>query len=195
MRFFHEKRPAVPEVIMQLASEREETAPRPRGRVPWQIVDVAILAEDGAPCGRPQCLRAKCTIGLSAEGLHKRCGRRHGNVAMHGLSNNKAALSSCHETLRLVCICWWPKVTKPSQPSSRCPATAAAGCTDFTGQTETDEFAKALKLWVVQLSEKGGAGAANNVSGVGLTGGGLPGLAFPGGDTRAAPTSLNVRTS
>jgi len=27
----------------------------------------------------------------------------------------------------------------------------------FHGQTETDEFAKALKLWVVQLSEKGGA--------------------------------------
>ena len=98
MRFFHEKRPAVPVVITQLAAEREQQL-RDFAACPMQVVDVRILAEDGAPVG----------------------GR---NFRLSSSSTN------CRNTLRFVCICWWPTATKPSQTSSRYPTTAAAGCMD-----------------------------------------------------------------
>lgn len=154
MCFFHERRPAVPAVITQLASEREQEL-RGLAACPIQFVDIAILAEDGAPVGgRNACmqvhqwLRAKAytDVVIDATGM-SRCTAfpivkqlfqrsRETSIRVHLLvADSNQALSNVE-----------------SVSSDR-----GGWMHGFPGETETDEYAKALKLWVVQLSEKAGA--------------------------------------
>jgi len=154
MRFFNEKRPAVPAVITQLASEREQQL-RDLAACPMQVVDVAVLAEDGAPVGgRNACTQvhqwlsaktytdvvvdatgmSRCTVFPVVKQLYQLS--RDTPIRVHLL-----VADSNHAFLNV-----------ESVSNDR-----GGWMHGFPGETETDEFAKALKLWVVQLSERAGA--------------------------------------
>lgn len=153
MRFFHERRPAVPAVITQLADKRVDQL-RKLAASPMQVVDVPILAEDGAPVGgRNACAQvdqwlrdktytdvvvdstgmSRCTafpIVKLLYQLSRRTGIRvHLLVAdgNHSFSNVESVSNDRGDWMH-----------------------------GFPAESETDDFAKALKLWVVQLSEGAG---------------------------------------
>lgn len=153
MRFLHERRPAVPAAITQLASEREQEL-RELATCPVQVVDVAILAEDGAPVGgRNACTqvhqwlsaKAYTDVVVDATGM-SRCTAfpiikllyqlsRKTDVRVHLLvADNNLSFSNVE-----------------SVSNDR-----GDWMHGFPADSETDDFAKALKLWVVQLSEKAG---------------------------------------
>ncbi len=154
MRFFHEKRPAVPAAITQLASEREQQL-RDLAACPMQVVDVAILAEDGAPVGgRNACMqvhewlsaKAYTDVVVDATGM-SRCTAFPIVKQLYQLSRDTP--------IRVHLL-----VADSNQAFSSVESVSndrGGWMHGFPGETETDEFAKALKLWVVQLSEKAGA--------------------------------------
>jgi hypothetical protein len=153
MRFFHERRPAVPAVITQLADERVEQL-RKLAASSMQVVDIAILAEDGAPVGgRNACaqvhqwLKAKAytDVVIDATGM-SRCTAFPIVKLLYQLSQRTAI-----------------RVHLLVADSDHAFANVESVSNDrgdwmhgFPAASETDDFAKALKLWVVQLSEKAG---------------------------------------
>lgn len=153
MCFLHERRPAVPAAITQLASERERQL-RDLAICPVKVADVAILAEDGAPVGgRNACTqvhqwlsaKAYTDVVVDATGM-SRCTAfpiikllyqlsRKTEVRVHLLvADNNLSFSNIE-----------------SVSNDR-----GDWMHGFAADSETDDFAEALKLWVVQLSEKAG---------------------------------------
>ena len=139
-------------MITQLAAEREQQL-RDFAACPMQVVDVRILAEDGAPVGgRNACMqvhqwlnaKAYTDVVVDATG-----------IAGHGLSDCQAALPTV-ATHSDSCASAGGRqqpnlhkrrvgIQRPRRLDAWIPA-----------ETETDDFSEALKLWVVQLSEKAG---------------------------------------
>ena len=154
MRFFHEKRPAVPAVITQLASEREQQL-RSLAACPMQIVDVAILAEDGAPVGgRNACMQVHQWLSAKA----------YTDVVVDatGMSRCTAfpVVKQLYQLSRDIPIRVHLLVADSNRTFSNVDSVSndrGGWMHGFPGETEIDEFAKALKLWVVQLSEKTGS--------------------------------------
>lgn len=154
MRFFHEKRPAVPAAITQLASEREENLRRLAVCTP-QFEDLEILAEDGAPVGgRNACMqvhqwlkaKAYTDVVVDATGM-SRCTAFPIVKLLYQLSQRAP--------IRVHLL-----VADSDQSFSNVESVSndrGGWMHGFPAETETDEFTKALKLWVVQLSEKAGA--------------------------------------
>lgn len=154
MRYFHEKRPAVPSVITQLALERAGQLRAIAAR-PMEIVDVAILAEDGAPVGgRNACARVHQW--LSA--------KTYTDVVVDATGMSRCTVFPIVKQLYLLSRTSPIRVHLLVADSDQVFSNVESVSSDrggwmhgFPGETETDEFFKALKLWVVQLSEKAGA--------------------------------------
>lgn len=154
MRFFHERRPAVPTMITQLATEREQQL-RDLAARPIEVVNVAILAEDGAPVGgRNACMQVHqwlsekdyTDVVVDATGM-SRCTAFPVVKLLYQLSRDTP--------IRVHLL-----VADSDQVVSNIESVSSDRgdwMHGFPGETETDEFAKALKLWVVQLSERAGA--------------------------------------
>lgn len=153
IRFFHERRPAVPSVITQLACTRAKQI-RDLAASPVQILDIAILADDGAPVGgRNACMQVQqwlnekpyTDVVVDATGM-SRCTAFPIVKQLHQLSQ----LSSIRVHLL---------VADGNHASSNIESVSndrGDWMHGFPAESETDEFAKALKLWVVQLSERAG---------------------------------------
>lgn len=153
MRFFHERRPAVPAVITQLSDERTEQL-RKLAATPMQVVDVPILAEDGAPVGgRNACAqvhqwlkdKSYTDVVVDATGM-SRCTAFPIVKLLYQLSQRTG-------------ICVHLLVADSNEASANVESVSndrGDWMHGFPAESETDDFAKALKLWVVQLSEKAG---------------------------------------
>ena len=154
MRFFHERRPAVPAVITHLASEREQQL-RELSACPMQVVDIAILAEDGAPIGgRNACMQVHQWLNAKA----------YTDVVVDATGMSRCTafpiVKQLYQLSRDTPIRVHLLVADSTQAFSNVESVSnyrGGWMHGFPGETETDEFAKALKLWVVQLSEKAGA--------------------------------------
>ena len=154
MRFFHEKRPAVPAVISQLAAERERQL-RDLAACPMQFVDVAILAEDGAPVGgRNACMQVHQWLSAKA----------YTDVVVDATGMSRCTAFPVVKLLYQLSQSTPIRVHLLVADSNQAPSNVKSVSNDrggwmhgFPAQTETDDFTKALKLWVVQLSEKAGA--------------------------------------
>lgn len=154
MRFFHEKRPAVPAAINQLAAEREEQL-RGVAVCPPQFVEVAILAEDGAPVGgRNACTQVHQWIKAKA----------YSDVVVDATGMSRCTafpiIKLLYELSQKTPIRVHLLVADSDQSFSNVESVSndrGGWMHGFPAETETDEFAKALKLWVVQLSERAGS--------------------------------------
>jgi hypothetical protein len=152
--YFHEKRPAVPSAITQLASERKRQL-RNLSACPMQVVDITILAEDGAPLGgRNACKQLDQWLSEKA----------YTDVVVDatGMSRCTAfpVVKQLYQLSRSIPIRVHLLVADSNQTFSNVESVSndrGGWMHGFQGETETDEFAQALKLWIVQLSEKGGS--------------------------------------
>lgn len=154
MCFFHEQRPAVPAAITQLASEREQQL-RDVAASPMKVVDIAILAEDGAPVGgRNACMQVHQWLRVKA----------YTDVVVDATGMSRCTafpiVKQLYQLSRETPIRVHLLVADSNQTFSNVESVSndrGGWMHGFPGETETDEYAKALKLWVVQLSEKAGA--------------------------------------
>ena len=157
MRFFHEKRPAVPAVISQLAAERERQL-RDLAACPMQFVDVAILAEDGAPVGgRNACMQVHQWLSAKA----------YTDVVVDATGMSRCTAFPVVKLLYQLSQSTPIRVHLLVADSNQAPSNVKSVSNDrggwmhgFPAQTETDDFTKALKLWV----------GSNNVPVLKLTG-------------------------
>lgn len=153
MRFFHEHRPGVPQAIAHIAAERE-TQLRALAVNPPEILNIDILADDGAPVGgRNACKQVQDWLGVKAypdvivdaTGM-SRCTAFPVLKLLYQLSQQQA--------IRVHLL------VADGGPHSALVASVSNDRADwmhgFAADTETDDAANALKLWVVQLSERAG---------------------------------------
>lgn len=150
MRFLHERRPGVPQAIVELAAGRE-TQLRQLAGSRLEVSDVAILAGDGAPVGgRNACSQVHTWLGT----------KDYTDVIVDatGMSRSTAfpIIKQLHQvskqrTLRVHLVI--ADSEQPPAPIRSVSNDRADWMHGFAAASETDDFAKALRLWVVQLSE------------------------------------------
>ncbi|MCU7374868.1 hypothetical protein PEC18_29465 [Paucibacter sp. O1-1] len=153
MRFFHERRPAVSAVITQLADQRVDELRKLAAR-PMQVADVAILAEDGAPVGgRNACAQVD-------QWLKE---KTYTDVVVDATGMSRCTAFPIVKLLYQQSQKTGVRVHLLVADSNQTFANVESVSNDrgdwmhgFPAKSETDDFAKALKLWVVQLSEKAG---------------------------------------
>lgn len=154
MRFFHERRPAVPAVITELASAREQEL-RDLAACPMEVVDVAILAEDGAPVGgRNACTHVHEWLGAKA----------YTDVVVDATGMSRCTafpiVKLLYQLSRDTPIRVHLLVADGNQTFSNIESVSndrGGWMHGFPAESENDAFKKALHLWVVQLSERAGA--------------------------------------
>lgn len=154
MRFFHERRPAVPSVITQLASERALQL-HAMAACPMQTADVSILAEDGAPVGgRNACMQVHQWLSV----------RHYTDVVVDATGMSRCTAFPIVKQLYQLSQRTEIRVHLLVADSNQAFSNVESVSNDrgdwmhgFPAESETDDYAKALKLWVVQLSEKAGA--------------------------------------
>ncbi len=88
VRLFYERRPGVPHAISAVATERrlriEEMATNP-----VEVKGRGHPRRRWCPCGRAQRMLASAGV-ARRKALYRRCGRCHGDVAMHIVSHRQA---------------------------------------------------------------------------------------------------------
>lgn len=187
MRLFHERRPGVPQQIVQLATDREAQL-REMSSQPMETRDVAILAEDGAPVGgRNACVQVKSWLGAKA----------YTDVVVDatGMSRSTAfpivkllhQLSSVQDLRVHLVIADGSRSSSPVRSVSNDRADWMHG---FPADSETDDGAKALKLWVVQLAERSGVALQTMFRELETPEEVCPVLPFPAADPRRADSLL-----
>lgn len=153
MRFFHERRPAVPASITQLACDRVEEL-RKLGASSVEVVDVAILAEDGAPVGgRNACAQVHQWLK----------DKKYTDVVVDATGMSRCTAFPIVKLLYQLSQRTEIRVHLMVADSDHAFANIESVSNDrgdwmhgFPAESETDDFAEALKLWIVQLSEKAG---------------------------------------
>lgn len=153
-RFLVEQRPSVPAPITETAVAREKELSQVLGES-MQVDHVSIIADDGATvAGRNACslvhrwLQAKPYTDIIVDAT----GMSRGTCFPIAKQLREAAAQNGARIHLLIADSASPIDTVRSVSSDR-----ADWMHGFHGTVETDDNAKALKLWVVQLAEKQGA--------------------------------------
>ena len=152
-RFMVELRPSVPEAIIEMAKAREVELAEVLG-TSMQVEQVAIIADDGAAvAGRSACSqvhqwlqdRQYTDVVLDATGMSR------GTCFPIAKQLREWSAGSSTRIHLLIADSAVPIGSVRSISSDR-----ADWMHGFHGSVETDEYAKALRLWVVQLAEQHG---------------------------------------
>jgi hypothetical protein len=154
LRFFHEQRPGVPQAIAQLAAERKAQLRAMVGSR-FDLGEIAILADDGAPVGgRNACAHVHALLGAKA----------YTDVIVDATGMSRGTAFPVVKQLQHVSRQRPLRVHLLVSESDRPPRpirSVSNDCADwmhgFHAASETDEFATALRLWVVQLAERSSA--------------------------------------
>jgi hypothetical protein len=153
VRFLYERRPGVPQAIADLADARckqlREMAPSR-----FEMSEVTILADDGAPVGgRNACTQVHAWLGAKAytDVIVDATGMSRGTAFPIVKQLHQVSQQTELRVHLLVAEGKHPPVPIKSISNDR-----ADWMHGFPGASETDEFANALRLWVVQLSERAG---------------------------------------
>lgn len=187
MRFLHERRPGVPQAITRLAAMRENQL-RTIAVSPIEVCDVAILADDGAPVGgRNACAQVHAWL--------RKKPYTDVIVDTTGMSRGTAfpIIKQLYQvsrqgTLRIHLVV--AESERPPFPMRSVSNDRADWMHGFAANSETDEFADALKLWVVQLSENSGASLQTMFEQLQTPDEVCPVLPFPSADPRRADRLL-----
>ncbi len=187
MRFFHEHRPGVPAAISHVAGEREHQL-RGVAANPVEITSIDILADDGAPVGgRNACKQVDDWLGsksytdvvVDATGM-SRCTAFPVVKLLHELAGDRQ--------LKVHLL-----VADGNHPVSHVSSISndrADWMHGFPATSELDDGASALKLWIVQLSEKAGVALQTMFRELSTPEEVCPVLPFPAADPRRADQLL-----
>lgn len=187
MRLFYERRPGVPAVIATIAAQRQARI-EALAKNPIEVKDVAILADDGAPVGgRNACLQVQdwlqaknyTDVVVDATGM-SRCTSFPVVKLLYELSRQ----SDLRVHLLIADSCAsGGQITSVSNDRGD-------WIHGFRADSELDDKAASLKLWVVQLSEKSGAALETMFQELGTPEEVCPVLPFPASDPRRADALL-----
>jgi hypothetical protein len=153
LRFIHERRPAVPGAIVQLAAARENQL-RDMVGSRLEMADVQILADDGAPVGgRNACWQVAAWLNAKdyTDVIVDATGMSRGTA--FPIVKQLQQLSRQRQLRVHLVIADGVRPPMPIQSVSNDRADWMHG---FAAESETDAFANALRLWVVQLAENDG---------------------------------------
>lgn len=187
MRLFHERRPGVPATIEAVAAQRQQYI-EALAKNPVTVANVDILAVDGAAVGgRNACStvhgwldeKPYTDVVVDATGM-SRCTSFPVVRLLHELSSTYKI-----KVHLLIAEGQTPRGQIESVSSDR-----GDWIHGFSANLEIDEGAAALKLWVVQLSEKSGAALETMFRELGTPDEVCPVLPFPSADPRRADALL-----
>lgn len=150
LRFFHEQRPGVPQPIARLAAEREVQL-RAMAGSRFELGEIAMLADDGAPVGgRNACAQVHAWLAAEAytDVIVDATGMSRGTAFPVIKQLQQVSRQRPLRVHLLVSESYTPPWPVRSVSNDR-----ADWMHGFRAASEIDEFAEALRLWVVQLAE------------------------------------------
>jgi hypothetical protein len=181
LRFIHERRPAVPSAIVQLAAAREDQLREMVGER-LEMADVGILADDGAPVGgRNACTQVQTWLSAKA----------YTDVVVDATGMSRGTAFPIVKQLQQISRQRPLRVHLVIADGERPPVPIQSVSNDradwmhgFAAESETDDFANALRLWVVQLAEGDGGALHTMFKQLGAPNEVCPVLPFPSANPR-----------
>lgn len=187
MRMLYERRPGVPNVIGAAVVERQHRLAQLAVN-PLEVKDVAILADDDAPVGgRNAC--AQVQTWLAAKNYSDVVVDATGMSRCTSFPIVKLLYQRSRETdLRVHLL-----IAEGCRPATQIESVSndrGDWIHGFTAESEIDEGATSLKLWVVQLAEKSGMSLQTMFRELGTPEEVCPVLPFPAADPHRADALL-----
>jgi hypothetical protein len=187
MRFFHEQRPGVPAAIAAIAVQRQAHI-EALAKNPVEVNGVAILADDGAPVGgRNACLQVQAWLEA----------KKYTDVVIDATGMSRCTsfpvVKQLYEASRQSGLRVHLLIADGCAPASQIISVSSDRgdwIHGFRAESELDDGAASLKLWVVQLSERSGVALDTMFRELGTPEEVCPVLPFPSVDPRRADALL-----